>query len=212
MTDRLDTLLREVIHDLAAEGDLVRSEDRDRRRFALDCHRPWVPAPQPPAREPRRRGRARRGTRRRRSVRSRPRPSRPRARHRTRGEPIQQRHDRTRRRADPRDHRHDAADRVGGRVVRAGEQLRARLAEQDVLADRRAKRSRLTERTSGSALGRVLSMNAAATASPTSAPARPTPTAPKQIVGIGSGSTVVARRRPTAVLQATHSVSLRPAP
>ena len=37
MTDRLDTLLREVIHDLAAEGDLVRSEDRDRRRFALDA-------------------------------------------------------------------------------------------------------------------------------------------------------------------------------
>jgi WD40-like Beta Propeller Repeat len=37
MTDRLDTLLREVIHDLAAEGDLVRPEDRDRRRFALDA-------------------------------------------------------------------------------------------------------------------------------------------------------------------------------
>ena len=37
MTDRLDTLLREVIHDLAAEGDRVRSEDRDRRQFALDA-------------------------------------------------------------------------------------------------------------------------------------------------------------------------------
>ena len=37
MTDRLDTLLREVIHDLAAEGDLVRTEDRERRRFALDA-------------------------------------------------------------------------------------------------------------------------------------------------------------------------------
>ena len=37
MTDRLDTLLREVIHDLAAEGDLVRTEDRHRRRFALDA-------------------------------------------------------------------------------------------------------------------------------------------------------------------------------
>ncbi len=37
MTDRLDTLLREVIHDLAAEGDLVRAEDRDRHRFALDA-------------------------------------------------------------------------------------------------------------------------------------------------------------------------------
>ena len=37
MSDRFDTLLREVIHDLAAEGDLVRPEDRDRRRFALDA-------------------------------------------------------------------------------------------------------------------------------------------------------------------------------
>ena len=37
MTDRLDTLLREVIHDLAAEGDLVRAENPSRRRFALEA-------------------------------------------------------------------------------------------------------------------------------------------------------------------------------
>ena len=48
---------------------------------------------------------------------------------------------------------------------------------------------------SGSAHGRVPSMCAAATASPTSAPARPTPMAPSRIVGIRSR---VHRGRPTA--------------
>ncbi len=37
MTDRLDALLRDVIHDLATTGDRLRPEERDRRLFAVDA-------------------------------------------------------------------------------------------------------------------------------------------------------------------------------